>query len=813
MQTLWQDLRYGARMIRKSPGFTAVAVIALALGIGANSAVFSIVNAVLLNPLPLENPDRLVVLWEKVPSQGVDRNEAAVANYLDWRNQNQSFESLAIYTWWSANLGAGESAGQTPERVRGFRVSANLLDTVGIKPVLGRSFQPDEDQPGKDNVAILTYGLWQRRFNGDPNIVGKSVTINSVARTVVGVLPRDVIYPRGAEVLAPLAMTPGLMSSRSSHGNLTVAKLKPGVTLAQAQADLNGIAARLEKQYPETNTGRGVGVYSIVDDSVGQVRIALVMLMCAVAFVLLIACANVANLMLARAAGRTKEFAVRLALGAGRLRIVWQLLIESVLLALLGGGLGVLLAVWGVDMLKASVPGDLVQLIPGFNHLGLNSRVLIYTLVISLLTGILFGLMPALQSSKSDLPHLNEALKEGGGKASAEAGRHRLRRSLVVAEIALSLMLLAGAGLMMKSFLMLLAANPGFNPDNILTMSLTLPTAKYKEPQQRAEFYQELEHRVRALPGVETIGFISHLPLNQSNTSDSFYVEGMPTPSPGEEPSGRHRGITPDYFKVMGIRLIQGRFFSEADHAKTPKVMIVNEALAKRYWPKGDALGKRIRFTGAQDPWMEIVGVVSDVKHEMDKPMSPDYFLPQTQDPWSTMVLVARSRIDPMALAAPIRGEVKTMDADLPVYEIRTMAEVRDRSIGHYQLGSMMFSIFACFALLLAATGIYGVTAYSVSQRTNEIGIRMALGAHGSDVLKLVIGDGMRTTLIGLVIGLLGGFGMARLLGGVMFGVGGTEWAILLGLSLFLGGVSLLACWIPARRATKVDPMIALRCE
>ncbi len=808
MQRLMRDIRYGVRMLLKKPGFTAVAVIALALGIGANSAVFSIVHAILLNPLPLDDLDRIVVLWEKVPSQGVERNEAAVANYRDWRDQSSSFENLAIYTWWSANLGGIEP----PERVRGFRCSANLLDTVGIKPVLGRGFNSDEDQPGKENVVVLSHALWQRRFGGDPNVVGRTVTINAIQRTIIGVMPRDVVFPRGAELLAPMVMTPEVMSNRGSHGNLVVGKLKPGVTRKQAQADLDAVAARLQTQYPETNTGRGVGVFSIVDDTVRQARVGMGLLMLAVGFVLLIACANVANLTLARAASRTKEMAVRLALGASRWNVVRQLLTESVILALAGGALGVLLAVWGVDALKSAVPADISSFIPGFERLGINPQVLAYTLGISLLCGILFGLVPAIQASK---PDLNEALKEGSVKTTADAGRHRLRSSLVVAEIALSLLLLIGAGMIMKSFLLLVKSSPGFKPDNILTMSLTLPSAKYREPKQRADFYQELERRVRSLSGVESVGFISHLPLNGSNSSSDFYVEGLPQPPPGEESSGRHRAITPDYFKTMGIALVNGRFFDQRDHANAPRVIIINETLAKRFWPGGDALGKRMRFTGpiAEDPWMEIVGVVNDVKHELDGPMSPDYFLPIAQDPWSTMVLAARTQTDPLALAAPIRDEVKALDPDQPVFEVRTMEEVRDRSIGHYQVAGAMFSVFACFALLLAATGIYGVMAYAVSQRTHEIGVRIALGAQSRDVLRLVIGDGMRMTAIGMAIGLGGGYVVSRLMSGVLFGVNGADWVMFIGVSALLAGVALLACWIPARRATKVDPMVSLRCE
>ncbi|MFN7931420.1 MAG: ABC transporter permease, partial [Blastocatellia bacterium] len=537
-------------------------------------------------------------------------------------------------------------------------------------------------------------------------------------------------------------------------------------------------------------------------------RIVLLMLMLAVGFVLLIACANVANLMLSRAAGRTRELAIRLALGAGRWRIVQQLLTESVLLALLGGMLGVLLALWGVEALKAAVPPDFTALIPGFHQLGINPRVLLYTFLLSLLTGVLFGLLPALQASR---PDVNESLKNGNG--GARSSRQRLRSTFVVAQIALSLLLLVGAGLMMKSFLLLLSADPGFLPDRLLTMSMTLPTAKYKQPQQRAAFYQELERHVRALPGIASVGFINYLPLNGSNSSNDFYVEGQPQPAPGEEPSGRYRAVTPEYFKTMGVRLLQGRFFTDNDHTQAPRVIIVNETLAKRYWPAGDALGKRLRFTGQQDPWMEVVGVVGDVRHELDRPATSDYYLPQLQDPWSTMVLVARTQTEPLAMAAPIRNEVKALDAELPLYEIRSMTEVRDRSIGHFKIASVLFAVFGACALLLATMGIYGVMSYSVSQRTYEIGVRMALGAQRSDVVRLVLGYGLRLTACGIAIGAVGGFIITRLLRRLVFGVGGTEWAILGGLALLLGSIALLACWFPARRATKVNPLTALRCE
>jgi putative ABC transport system permease protein len=807
MRSLLQDIRFGLRMLLKKPGFTIVAILALALGIGANSAVFSVINAILLKPLPVDDPQRIVALWEKIPSRGVDRNEASVANYLDWRAQNSSFDHLAIYTWWSANIGGIE----LPERVRGFRVSPNLLDAAGIKVAQGRNFLPSEDQPGKDSVTILSHGLWQRGFGADPNVIGRTVMVNGVARTIIGVMPKDVTFPRGAEILAPMAMTPEVMGNRGSHSNLVIGRLKNGVSIAQAQSDLDAISNRLERQYPKSNTGRGVGVFPIVADTVREFQTAGWVMMGAVGFVLLIACANVANLMLARSAGRTKEVALRLALGASRRRIMRQLLTESLLLSVLGGGIGVLLALWGVEALKASLPDDAPAMMPGFAQLGVNSRVLMYTLIVSLATGILFGLAPAIQASK---PDLNETLKDSGSRATG-AGRHRLAAALVVAEIALSLTLLVGAGLLIKNFLAILKTNPGFNPDKVLTMGLTLPSAKYKDEPQRRAFFQEFLRGAQNLPGVESVAMISHLPLGGANSSNSFLVEGVPDPPPGQEFDGRYRTCSPDYFKTMGVPIVQGRGFTSADTMDSQRVIIVNETLAKRFWPKGDAIGKHIRFTGPldQNPWMEVIGVAGDVKHEITTTITTDYYLPLGQDVWSTMFLVARTQVEPLALVGPIRGVAQAIDRDQPVFEVNTMLQVRDRSITHFRLSSVILSVFGVFALILAATGIYGVMAYAVSQRTREFGVRMALGAQRGDMLRLVLGHGMRVTAIGLAIGLLGAFGLTRALKGMLFGVSATDWATFIGVSALLTFVSLLACYIPARRASKVDPMIALRYE
>ncbi len=806
MNSLLQDLRYGARMLLKKPGFTLIAVATLSLGIGANSAVFSTLNAILLKPLPFDDHGRIVAVWET--AQGAERIEAAFANYLDWREQQSSFERFGIYAGWNVNLTGVE----LPEQLRGFRASASLLDVVGVKPALGRGFLPDEEQPGQDQVAILSHGLWQRRFAGDPQIIGKTITLNGLAHAVVGVMSEGVNFPRGGEVMAPLAITPELANDRDNRRYLTMARLKPGVTVEQARQDLDAIAKRLERQYPNHNTGRSVSVVPILTDTVRLYKAASLLSAGAVLLVLLIACANVANLLLARATERTKEMAVRVAVGASRWRITRQLLTESVILAFAGGALGLLVALWGVEALKATLPDDAAVVVPGYEQIGINPRVLAFTTVVSLLTGILFGLAPAWQASK---PDLNIALKEGGGKATAGVGRQRLRSSLVIIEIVLSLMLLVCAGLIIKSFLTLLKTDPGFNPTGVLTMNLTLPAAKYRDETRRRIFYQELTRRVAALPGVESAALINYLPLGQRDSWNPLLVEGVPDPSPGQEFVGRYRVCTPDYFKAMGIGVIKGRGFSDADAPDSSRVIIVNETLAKKFWPDGDALGKHLRIAGplGEYPWMEVVGVVADVKHDLDKAVTPDYYLPHAQDPWATMALVVRTRTEPLALASSVRGEVRAVDKDQPVSGITTMTQVRDRSITHYRINGGVLTVLAVIGLILAVTGIYGVMSVAVSQRTHEIGIRLALGAQTGDVLKLVIGYGLRLTLIGIAIGLLAAFGLTRSIGSVFSGVLAPDWLTFSVISLLLAAAALVACWIPARRATKVDPMIALRTE
>ena len=806
MDSLLKDFHYAMRNILKRPGFTAIAVITLALGIGANTAIFSSINALLIKPLPFPDLDRVVAIWDKAPSRGVEHNEVALANYLDWRAQNRSFEQLALYRWWSTNL----TGGDTPERIQGFLVTTNFLDVVGIKPIQGRNFSEEENQPGKDSVAIITYSLWQRRFGADPNIVNKTITTNSITRTVIGVMPEGFNFPKGSEIYAPLPLSPELMSSRGSHSYYVIGRLKPGVSLQSSQADIDTITARLATQYPETNTGLGANVYPIVADTVRLYERALWIMMGAVGFVLLIACANVANLMLARASGRQKEIALRAAMGASRWRIIRQLLVESVIIALIGGALGVLVAFWGIDLLRAANPGEAAKFAPGWNRLGINFPVLAFTLGLSLLSGLIFGLAPAWQVSK---PDLNDALKEGGRHTSA--GSHRLRSLLVVFEIALSLVLLVGAGLLFRTFLTLLKTNPGFNPDGVLTMNLNLPFAKYKENAQRSAFYADLVQRVKTLPGVQSAAVVNYLPLGGANSSDFFLIEGAPEPPPGQENDGRYRVCTPDYFQTMGISILTGRGFTEQDKAGAKPVIIVNETLARKYWPGGDALGKRIRFYGPLDknPWMEIIGVVQDVKHELNLPVTPDYYLPHAQDPWNAMILVARTTVDPASMSAAIRQQVWAIDKDQPVFDVRTMQEVRAISVALYTFGFAMMGIFATVALLLAAIGIYGVMAFAVTQRTHEIGIRMALGARVPDVMKLIFKHGLTMAVIGVAVGVAGAWGITRFMEKLLVGVQPTDLVTFTVVSLCLVGVALIACYLPARRATKVDPLVALRYE
>jgi putative ABC transport system permease protein len=811
MGAFLQDLRYGVRMLLKKPGFTVVAVLALALGIGANSAIFSVVNAVLLRSLPYKDPGRLVIVWETNPLLLSDylktHNEAAPANFLDWQTQNQVFENLAAFRWRDYSLTGGDA----PEQVIGNSVTTNMFATLGVQPILGRDFLPEEGQAGKENVVILSHGLWQRRFGAAPDIIGQKISVNSRPFTVVGVMPQGFEFPRAAaEIWSPLAPDDDFKTNRRSHFLYTRARLKPGVTMEQAQAEMNIIASRLQQQYQDTNNQRGIRLASLSQESVAQIRPALLILLAAVGFVLLIACANVANLMLARAAARQKEIAIRTALGAGRLRIIRQLLTESVLLSLLGGACGLLLALWGIDLLLASMPRQFALGIPGWNKIGLDYRVLGFTLGVSLLTGILFGLFPAWQASKYDL---NESLKEGG-KSSASSSRKRFRNALIVSEVTLALVLLVGAGLMMRSLFRLMDVKPGFDAQNLTTLQIALPQSQYGKDEQRVAFFEELTRSIKTLPGVESAATIDMMPMGGSGGTTSFLVEGRPAPPQGQYPEANARTSSPGYFQTMRIPLLKGRDFSEHDTAQSPFVIVINETMARKYWPGADPIGQRLLDPANRTPPAEVIGVVGDIKHfGLDDQAEEYIYTSSIQTPGNSMFVVARTATDPVSMTAALRREVRGLDKELPVFDIKSMNQRIIESTASRRLVMFLLSIFAVVALILASVGIYGVMAYAVTQRTHEIGIRMALGARRGDILQLVIRQGMLLVLFGVTLGLLVSFAVTRFMAGLLFGVKANDPLTLAGVSLLLAAIAFIACLIPARKATKVDPMVALRYE
>lgn len=801
METLIKDIRYGVRSLLKRPGFTAIAVITLALGIGANTTLFSFVNGILLRPLPYKDPGQLVILDENSPKQGITSFAVSYPNFLDWRAQNQVFEDIATYQAGTYSLvGAGD-----PEQVPGARITQGLFEVLGVSPQLGRTINAEEDRPETNNAVLISHNLWERRFASAENAVGQSLIVNGLPRTIVGVMPSGFKFPDTAELWVPMALNEKLWT-RNDHGLRSVARLKPNITIEQAQSEMNLIARRIEEQHPVTNEGMGVNVISLRDRLVGDYREALLILLGVVAFVLLIACANVANLLLSRSSARHQEFALRAALGASRARIVRQLLTESALLSLLGAGFGVLLAVWGRNLLLAAIPGDM----PFWMKFDLDLRVLGFTLAVSFLTGLVFGVVPALQGSRTDV---NEALKEGGrGRGTTH---NRLRNLLVVAEVALSLVLLVGAGLMLRSFAKLQQVNSGINPEHVLTVEVPLSRAKYPEGPQQSAFFKELVTRAGALPGTSSVAAVSDLPL-MGGWGRSLTVEGFPVLSVGQAPMINHSVVTPNYFRTMGIPLIEGRDFNEADTATGLRVTIVDERLARQYWPGGSALGKRVRFgpPESNEPWHTIVGVAGAVRHErLDRDTRQSIYVSYQQIPVRGMSLALRTSDDAGNLAGAVRREVLALDKDQPVTNVLTMNEVVSRSVWQQRFYTLLFGIFAALALVLAAIGIYGVMSYAVTQRTQEIGIRMALGARALDVLKLVIKNGMALIVIGVVIGLAGSVALTRLLATLLFGVTPTDTLTFVTVSAVLILVALVACYLPARRATKVDPLVALRYE
>ncbi|HEX7317680.1 MAG TPA: ABC transporter permease [Pyrinomonadaceae bacterium] len=806
--TVWQDMRYGVRTLIKSPAFTVVAVLSLALGIGANTAIFSVVNGILLRPLPYPEAERIVAVWHTPPQDsfpGMKRFSVSPGNYLDWKEQSRAFEQMAIYGYAGLSLSGGNG---DPVPVTGAAVSSDFFSVLRTEAFKGRTFSPDEEQIGRDQVVVLGNGLWRRAFGADPNLVGRTVNLNSRSFTVVGIMPAGFEFPQEAELWVPLAWDAEERQTRAIHDYLVVARLKQDASLAQAQAEMSTISVRLEQQYPEANKGWGAVVIPLHEDLVGDVRLALLMLFSAVGFVLLIACANVANLMLARGANRKKEIALRIALGATRGRIVRQLLCESVLLSVVGGLLGLLLAGWGGQLLVRLSAGSL----PNTAEVGVDAWALGFTLLVSLAAGVLAGVAPALQFSKNELA---ETLKQGTGRSAAGSVRQRTRKALVVCEVAMSLILLIGAGLMIRSFWKLQDVNPGFDVSNTLTLSVGLPSTRYPEPQQQLAFHDRVMEQIRALPGVVSVGSTTTIPLTGGGSKQPFTVEGRPAPPVSEQPLAQTRYVSPDYFSAMGIPLKQGRPFEDRDRDGSPQVVIISEAMARHFWPGEDPVGKRLTasFHEKQGP-REIVGVVGDVKSRgLDDEAASTMYLPFRQAPRPWITFVARTASDPEGFIQPLSKAVYAVDSEQALSSVRTMEQVLTESLSGRRFYMTLLMTFAGLALALAAVGVYGVMNYSVMLRRRELGIRIALGARGLDVLRLVLGQGLALTLIGVGVGMAGAYALTRLMASLLYGVTATDFLTYGSVSGVIILVGLLASFLPARRATKVDPMIALRSE
>ena len=816
METLRQDLSYGFRTLFKNPGFTAVAVLSLAIGIGANSAIFSVINALLLRPLPYQDADRLAILWQRSPGLNVAQDWFSPGQCLDVRAENQVFEQVAVTIGASFNL-TGQGG---PEHVDGARVTSSIFPLLGAKAALGRVLLPEEDSPGKPATVILSHGFWRRRFGGDPQVIGKTLVLSGSSFEIVGVmqpgfsLTKEVMLTvnaiERADVLLPLPMSEGARTNRGNEDFNIFAKLKPGVSLAQAQADMDVIAGRMKQRYPENYPAHGgltISVVPLLKQVVGEIDLALYVLLATVGFVLLIACANVANLLLARATVRQKEIAIRAAVGASRARIARQLLTESALLALTGGMLGMVIALGAVEALRAFGPGN----IPRLNEIGVDGRVVAFTFFISMLTGIVFGLAPALRASRVDL---NETLKEGGRGADRGHGRHMTRKLLVVFEVALSLIVLICAGLLIRSYRRVVNAHPGFDSRNVHAMRLSLPGARYSTPESVVGFFRQVGERLEQTPGVESVGTSYSLPMSAVAFAwEPITVEGYMPPTAQDTIISNVRIINPGYFDVMRIPLKLGRYFTGQDIKGAQETVIVNEALAERFWPNEYPIGKRLQ-RGESGPWRTVVGVISDTKEysaEKEPPIAVYY--PAEQVIARNMYLVIRTTSDPIPMTAAIVKEIQAVDPEMPVYDVGSMDQRLYGSLARQRFSMFLLGVFALIAVILAAIGVYGVMAYSVSQRTHEIGVRIALGARPDAILRLVIRQALILAALGIAIGLVGAFALTRVMSSLLFGVSATDLLTFVITSLLLGSIALMASYIPARRAAKVDPIAALQHE
>ena len=806
MEDLLQDLRYLLRALARSPSHTGVVLFTLAVGIGANAAIFSIVNSVLLRPLPYRDPDRLVMLYQTRALAKQERLPQPFANYLDFERQSRVFDSLAAYYGVSLNLtGSGE-----PERLIGTMATASLFDVLGVPPHLGVPFPVEAEEPGRDPVVVISYGLWQRRFAGDPAVLGQTITLSEVPRRIVGVMPAGFRFPhKDAEFWVPLALEANRRQARNASSWLLVGRLDDDVSIEQARADVKGIAARLERDFPEALGWTGAEIVSLHEQVVGAVKPSLLLLMATVVLVLLIACVNIANLLLARAAAREKEIAIRLAVGAGRRRVIRQLLTESVVLALVGGLLGLMFAAAGLDLLLAYSPADL----PRLDQVSLDAPVLLFTLGVSFLTGLVFGVAPAYQASK---PDLLTALKEGGRGSLVGAGGRRLRGLMLVVEVALCCVLLIGAGLMVKSFARLQEVEPGFNPDRLVSMNIQLPRAMWVSPGQSEAFFKQLLERIESLPGVEATGAISAIFIGSQPGGSPFLIEGREPVSPPERVEAPVDVVTPGYFRAMGIRLLEGREFTAADHSGAEPVTVINRTFARRFWPGESALGKRIKF-GAADasgPWVTVVGVVDDMRRTgLDEPVRCEAFWPHAQRSMGFMSVVTRAAGDPGDLIPALHAAVWSLNGEQPISHTQTLETMLEEMRAARRFNTLLFGLFAAIAVVLAAAGIYGVMSYTVARRRHEIGVRMALGAKRGDILRQFVGEGMRLTAAGLALGILGAYGVTRWLSSLLFAVSETDPSTFVVIPFLLTVVALFASLLPALSATKIDPLEALREE